>query len=879
MVDSDACEEAFIRRMTNKCTYLPNEDVIPKSSLLYSKFEILNAINNIKINDRNITVEQKQEIFEKLFKNLKKVTYKRITEHFAAIGATVKDDPDAVSGIDVQFSMSYKPYLDFKNLLGERVLSEEYVEELITRLTYTEDKKRFKKWLDSWASDKGISLSQDDIKYISSKKYSEFGRLSHELLNGLEGARKDTGEIGTVMHFMWNTNDNLMQIITDGDKYTFAEKIAEIKREYYSQRGQNVSEQLDSMGISNAVKRPVIRTLDIIDDIIKVKKYPPKKIFVEMARGATEEQKKQGRTTARRDQLLALYKGFDQNEINEIKDELERLGENANKNLQSESLYLYFAQLGKCMYCGKPIDDLSQCDIDHIWPRSRVKDDSVHNNKVLVHKSENGKKSDQYPIPGEWRNKMHGFWKHLHDNKAINDEKFSRLTRRTPFTDDEMAGFINRQIVETRQSTKVVTQLLQEKYSDNGTRIVFVKAGNVSDFRHQYGSIKNKAFKLDLSDDAKREMSLVKSRTADDIHHAYDAYLNIVVGNVYDERFSKQFFKIGEEYTLNEEAVFGRTWDKNPSVWSPSSHLPTVERALSNRNVRLTKYQVCQRGGFYDQMPLSANKNKNGSLIPLKNGLDPSKYGGYNKPAVSFYVLVRYKNGKKYELTVLPVELRIADRYLNDTDFADGYIKEKLGDKADDISKPLGNRILRINTLFSFDGFEVCLAGKSGDKIILRSMMTPRYSDEWTAYIKRIENVSKKLAQNPSYEIDERYDGISKERNIEFYDYLVGKMNGDVYSKMPGARPCVCNGKREMFEKADIKQQKECLENMVLYLKTNRPGSCNMKSVGGGPNEGIIRISRNIKNLENKYKDVRIIDRSPSGLFESSTVNLLELLK
>ena len=48
MIDDDASEEAFIKKMTNQCTYLPGEAVLPKDSLCYQKFMVLNEINNIK---------------------------------------------------------------------------------------------------------------------------------------------------------------------------------------------------------------------------------------------------------------------------------------------------------------------------------------------------------------------------------------------------------------------------------------------------------------------------------------------------------------------------------------------------------------------------------------------------------------------------------------------------------------------------------------------------------------------------------------------------------------------------------------------------------------------------------------------------------------
>ena len=54
MVDTEASAEAFITRMTNNCTYLKNEDradeqkVLPEDSILYSRFKVLNELNNLR---------------------------------------------------------------------------------------------------------------------------------------------------------------------------------------------------------------------------------------------------------------------------------------------------------------------------------------------------------------------------------------------------------------------------------------------------------------------------------------------------------------------------------------------------------------------------------------------------------------------------------------------------------------------------------------------------------------------------------------------------------------------------------------------------------------------------------------------------------------
>ena len=59
-IDIEASAECFIRRMTSKCTYLPKEDVIPKNSLLYSKYLVLNDLNNLRINGQKLETEKKR---------------------------------------------------------------------------------------------------------------------------------------------------------------------------------------------------------------------------------------------------------------------------------------------------------------------------------------------------------------------------------------------------------------------------------------------------------------------------------------------------------------------------------------------------------------------------------------------------------------------------------------------------------------------------------------------------------------------------------------------------------------------------------------------------------------------------------------------------
>lgn len=80
-----------------------------------------------------------------------------------------------------------------------------------------------------------------------------------------------------------------------------------------------------------------------------------------------------------------------------------KLSDEDESKLRRDKLYFYYIQLGKCMYTGEEIslgelmNGNGRFDIDHIYPRSKIKDDSL-TNKVLVNKTVNNNKTNVYPI-------------------------------------------------------------------------------------------------------------------------------------------------------------------------------------------------------------------------------------------------------------------------------------------------------------------------------------------------------------------------------------------------------------------------------------------------------------------------------------------------
>ena len=855
MVDLDGSEQEFINRMTNTCTYLSGEDVLPKSSLLYTKFEVLNEINNIKINEQPISVEDKQKIYD-FFLARPRITPKNLTEFL--ISNNIAANKEEISGIDINgtINSSLKSHIDFHRLLESCTLTWEDVEYIIKQSTCSEDRYRFRKWLEN----NYPQLDNNNRKYVSSLKHKEFGRLSEKLLNGIYGVCKTTGETATIIDFMWSTNDNLMQILSD--KYTFKDEIEKLKKVYYDEHGHSMKDILEEMYISNAVKRPVYRTMDIVKDVVSAIGYPPEKIFIEMARGADENQK--GRTVTRKNSILALYEQLKNDPAAaECKNLLENMDEADNK-LQSDAIYLYFMQLGKCMYTGNPIDfdhiKTKSYDIDHIWPQSYVKDDSILNNKVLVLSEANGAKGDKYPIEPSIQQKMSGFWKMLRDNKLITEEKYKRLTRITGFTNEEKMGFINRQLVGTRQSTKAVAALLKEKYPD--AEIVYPKARLTSDFR--------------------QEFDMLKCRSVNDLHHAKDAYLNIVVGNVYDERFSKKWFTLDETYSLKTKNIFKYPFERNGRlIWNGEESLAKVRKIMSKNNIHFTRFAFCrksgQSGGFFDQNPLKAAEG----LVELKNGLSTEKYGGYNGTTASFFVLVKYTAGKKTDMMIMPVELLYSKKFLKDDSFAIEYAKKIIGkDKITNISFPLGKRILKINTVFSIDGFKVALGSKKsgGSQVGLIPLMPMILSYNHEKYIKSLERFSEKSKDNAAIILNEKHDGITKEKNLELYNVLKEKASNKPFNLMPGIpSEAIINGE-EKFIECTLAEQVQTLINIVQVFKTGRTGTVDLKNIKGSANSATVILSSTISNWAKRYSDVRIIDMSASGLREKTSDNILELI-
>ena len=864
-IDREKSAAAFIKNLTNKCTYLLGEDVLPKSSLLYSEFMLLNELNNIRIDGKPLETAVKEHLIEAVFKqDHKKMTKNRI-EQFLKDNNYIhnKHKPD-ITGLDGEIKNDLTSYRDMVRILGTN-FDRSMAEDIIMDITiFGESKKMLRETLrNKFAS----HLDDEAIKKLSKLRYRDWGRLSKKLLNGIEGCDKaGNGTPETIIELMRNFSYNLMELL--GDKFSFMERIQEINDKLTEGQVVDPHDIIDELALSPAVKRAVWQALRIVDEIVHIKKGLPSRIFVEVTRSNKTEKKKKDSRQKRLSDLYAAIKkddallsGLSNEEFGGLKSGLANYDDAA---LRSKKLYLYYTQMGRCAYTGEVIE-LSQLntdnyDIDHIYPRSLTKDDSF-DNLVLCKRTANAQKSDTYPIAEEIQKAQKPFWTFLKQQGLISERKYERLTRITPLTADDLSGFIARQLVETNQSVKAATTLLRRLYPE--IDVVFVKAENVTDFRH--------------------DNNFIKVRSLNHHHHAKDAYLNIVVGNVYHEKFTRNFRaffkKNGANRTYNLAKMFNYdvtcTNAKDGKAWDVKTSMNIVKKMMDSNDVRVTKRIYEQKGQLADINLTKASNVKADIYLPIKgNDLIMSqntKYGGYSDIKNAYYTIIEYRDKKNNSIkSFLPIPIFIATKNLTNQALLE-YIKTILP-KANNLriiyKKVYNDQLLKI------DGFNYYLGGRSNDRFCIDNAIQLIVPLEMQFYIKLVEKFIAIISENKNIALkassvksrnplNNQVENITLEYTQKLFDYLVSKFNEPIYLKMRGNKLTdIDNTGRKEFIKLSLDERCKALAEL-LNIFTNMNKKLSLSTIN-------VSASRKVVNFKiSSLDEFKIINESITGLYSN----------
>ena len=823
VVDKARSAEDFINKMTNYDLYLPEEKVLPKHSLLYETFAVYNELTKVKFiaeglrDYQFLDSGQKKQIVTQLFKEKRKVTEKDIIQFLHNVDGY---DGIELKGIEKQFNASLSTYHDLLKIIKDKEFmddakNEEILENIVHTLTIFEDREMIRQRLAQYNS-----LFDDKvITALTRRHYTGWGKLSSKLIKGIRD--KQTGK--TILDYLIDdgkNNRNFMQLIND-DGLSFKEIIQESQ---VVGKTDDVKQVVQELPGSPAIKKGILQSIKLVDELVKVMGHAPESIVIEMAREnqTTARGKKNSQQRYKRieDALKNLAHGLDSNILKEHPTD--------NIQLQNDRLFLYYLQNGKDMYTGEPLDinQLSSCDIDHIIPQAFIKDDSL-DNRVLTSSKDNRGKSDNVPSL-EIVQKRKAFWQQLLDSKLISERKFNNLTKaeRGGLDERDKVGFIRRQLVETRQITKHVAQILDarfntevtEKYKkDRTVKIITLKSNLVSNFR--------------------KEFRLYKIREINDYHHAHDAYLNAVVAKAILKKYPKlepefvygdyqkydlkiyisrtkdpkevekatekyffysnllNFFK--EEVHYADGSIVKRenieySKDTGEIAWNKEKDFATIKKVLSLPQVNIVKKTEVQthgldRGkpkGLFNSNPSpKPSEDSKENLVPIKQGLDPRKYGGYAGISNSYAVLVRAiieKGAKKQQKTVLEFQgISILDK-INFEKNKENYLLEK------GYIKILSTITLPKYSLFEFpDGTRRRLASilstnnKRGEIHKGNELVLP---EKYTTLLYHAKNINKTLEPEHLEYVEKHRNDFAKllESVLDFNDKYVGALkNGE----------------------------------------------------------------------------------------------------
>ena len=427
-------------------------------------------------------------------------------------------------------------------------------------------------------------------------------------------------------------------------------------------------------------------------------------------------------------------------------------------------------------------------------------------------------------------------WKYLFKYGLIGAKKYRNL-QRSFVNDEELKGFINRQLVETRQISKHLASMFTQRYENTDT--ITIKAELISNFRKQF--------------------DLYKLRNLNDYHHAHDAYLASVVGNFIINRFPKiqGEFKYGDyinQYKKNREflrknksgLVIGaiiKNYETDDFKWIINNEVDKIKKSLNYKDCFITKKVEEQTGEFYNQTiyPSKINYEKTIARIPIKKGLDPKKYGGYSGENKAYIVAFEHKKGKRTVKSTEAIPIYLAKTIKNNEDLMD-YLKNTLAYKEVRI---LHNKLRKFQLIYE-DGHPIYVVSD-----------TEKHNAKQLLVDKKYYNILYKLEDN-------KYDLQTKDEELinEFYSYFVNKLQkqypiyANIATKLGHAK--------EEFVGLPLEEKAEFVTQMLNITKANA-------TVGNFQKFKLSYKATNagrVYNSSYKIDKIEVVDQSITGLFE-----------
>ena len=477
--------------LIGKCTFYPNEYRASKASYTAQEFNLLNDLNNLTVptETKKLSEEQKKVIVE-YAKEAKTLGASTLLKYIAKM---IDTSVDQIRGYRVDVNNkpemhTFEVYRKMQSLetisVGE--LSRNVLDELAHILTLNTEREGIEEAINTKLKD---SFSQDQVLELVQFRKNNSGLFSKGWHNF------SLKLIIELLPELYETSEEQMTILT---------RLGKQKSKETSKRSKYIDEKELTEEIYNpVVAKSVRQAIKIINEATK--KYGIfDNIVIEMARENNEEDAKKDyikRQKANQDEKnTAMEKAaFQYNGKKELPDSIFQ----GHKELATK-IRLWHQQGEKCLYTGKniPISDLIhnqyKYEIDHILPLSLSFDDSL-SNKVLVLATANQEKGQRTPFQA--LDSMDDGWSYrefksyVKESKLLGNKKKEYLLTEEDISKIEVKQkFIERNLVDTRYSSRVVLNALQDFYKAHkfDTTISVVRGQFTSQLRRKWGLEKSR---------------------------------------------------------------------------------------------------------------------------------------------------------------------------------------------------------------------------------------------------------------------------------------------------------------------------------------------------------------------------------------------------
>lgn len=794
--------------MISHCTFLPDEYALPKGSFIAETFNILNELNVLQATDQNedqyyLTMKDKLTIIDQLFLKKTKVTYQDVAEllHLKYFGQRRKKENkkfnaqytlyhalcQACPQMNVHSITELFEYDEKIQNLEEIILNINLFDEEMSKYIYFKEQMQ----MDDKAAKKLSKLKSNGF-YAFSKKFlmdtvmNEQGQsLMDELIedNCAEYANEQMTLIAQA------TDQNGHPVNFDSNKYM--EKLKKSKQ-------LSIDLLIEDGKPFIPISRPVIRALNecfkLYEEIIHTYGIPTR-VVIETARDL-KDSSRQGEIPAKHfDEMKRCYHYLEE----QLKQPARKLYSHSIEDWDEISSYLvhnkrkielYIRQNGLDMISGDPIDlqHLQEYEMDHVLPRGFG--DNSMDNMILIHKTYNTAKGDRVPLEyiendqvknkagkvvtsGDFIRRVN----ELFDLKMISEKKVKQLMLSST---DEVFGFINRNLVDTRYIIRELMAILKAYNTVNGYDTHFVS------LRSAFTSVYRQALRFK------------KNRDIGTQHHAHDAAIVSIADLVlstyypnYDQRGNQKnyqnFLQLIKENTrpdkkersenskLNEfiEIAYWKTFGDYPA--HPDSLVSQIKATTPLYSIKAEKNT---RGELFNATilkPSTIDKKAPLSILGVNNQIHA--FSSINCAAVDFYKYTTKKGKKKHVAIHIPKVIIHADGMIDQEKYItlirDYYKETELLDENGNLKEYYFCMRVFKNDLIYNTGDQQIQKFNIGSIALKKLEMKHIYQFSYDAIYKQVSLMRKSLSIHYDFKLPHVNPSGSKQfKDINIYDMI-----------------------------------------------------------------------------------------------------------